>query len=195
MKSISLLFSLLLYFTSPESGGFQRLVFHDQQATVLGSHSFRLAGPDQPDKPTAWQGPLTITSGEKSCDADVSLVTAVYGSPESPYVIVITYSGSSSYVHFVTIASCAKQWNTYKFFTNGIHVRNDRLSILPACESPATDSASQCSSGRIYKLSNDAAPVLLKKESVQLTRKSLGVGFLGKAKVAHPKTSHAEILH
>ncbi|HMD21044.1 MAG TPA: hypothetical protein VKH40_12015, partial [Alloacidobacterium sp.] len=186
----------LLSFSPLDShDGFQPLVFHDQQMTVLGSRSFGLAGPDQPDKPMAWQGPLTIATGEKSCDAGVSLVTAVYASLASPYVIVITYSGSSTYVHFVATSTCTTQWNTYKVFTNGVQVRDDRLSVLPACERPSANAASLCSSARVYRLSIDSAPVLLKKESLQLTGEKLGVSFFGQAKVIHPKTPLAEIIH
>ena len=91
MTFITLLLSTLLYFTPAESpDGFQPLVFSDQQATRFAGHSFRLEGPDQPDKPTAWQGPLTIATGEKSCDANLSLVTAVYAAQEFPYVIAVT---------------------------------------------------------------------------------------------------------
>ena len=196
MTFITLLLSTLLYFTPAESpDGFQPLVFSDQQATRFAGHSFRLEGPDQPDKPTAWQGPLTIATGEKSCDANLSLVTAVYAAQEFPYVIAVTYSGSSTHVHFLTIATCAAQWTTYKAFTDGVKIHDNRLSILPACESSASDAASQCSSGRIYRLSKDAAPVILKKASLQLTREKLGVSFFGQAKVIHPKTPQAEIVH
>lgn len=196
MKSVCLLLSVVIFFNGTgSSDGFRPLVFHDQQPTVFGPHSFRLAGPDQPDKPTAWQGPLTIATGEKSCEADVSLVTAVYASLESPYVIVVTYSGSSTYIHFVSVATCTTQWNTNKVFTSSVQVRDDQLSVLPACESSAADAPALCSSGRVYKLSEDSAPVLLKKASIQLTKKNLGVGFFGQAKVAHPKTPQAEIVH
>jgi hypothetical protein len=196
MTFISLLLSALLYFAPAESpGGFQPLVFRDQQTTRFGGHSFRLAGPDQPDKPTAWQGPLTIATGEKSCDANISLVTAVYAAQGFPYVIAITYSGSSTHVHFVTIATCATQWNTYKAYTEGVQVHDNRLSILPACESSASDAAAQCSSGRVYQLSRDSAPVILKKASLQLTREKLGVCFWGQAKVIHPRTPQATIVH
>lgn len=196
MKFITLLLSALLYFTPAESrDGFQPLVFNNQQATRFGGHGFHLAGPDQPDKPTAWQGPLTIATGEKSCDASVSLVTAVYAAQDFPYVIAVTYSGSSTHIHFVTIATCATQWTTYKAFTDGVQVHDNRLSILPACESSGSDAASRCSSGRVYRLSKDAAPVILRKASLQLTREKLGVGFWGQATVSHPKTPQAEIVH
>ncbi len=196
MKFISLIVSLLLSFAPFDShDGFQPLVFHDQQMTVFGSRSFGLAGPDQPDKPTAWQGPLTIVTGEKSCEAGVSLVTAVYASLTAPYVIVVAYSGSSTYVHFVATSTCTTRWNTYKVFTNGVQVHDDRLSVLPACERPAADAASLCSSARVYRLSEDSAPVLLKNESLQLTREKLGVSFFGQARVSHPKTPQAAIVH
>ena len=109
--------------------------FKNGQDATLGAYTFHLAEPDRPDKPTAWQGPLTISSGSKSCEADVSLVTAVYASPDAPFVVVVTYSGSNTYVHFIAISNCAAKWERMKVFTEGVRVADDRLSILPACDS------------------------------------------------------------
>ena len=101
------------------AGGFRQLAFDNRQVARLGAYSFHLEEPDRPDKPRAWQGPLTISSTDKSCEADVSLVTAVYASPDAPFVVVVTYSGSSTYVHFITISSCAAKWERMKAFTDG----------------------------------------------------------------------------
>ena len=174
--------------------GFRQLAFDNGQSTTFGAYSFRLAEPDRPDKPTAWQGPLTISSGGKSCAADVSLVTAVYAAPDAPFVVVVTYSGSNTYVHFIAIASCAAKWERIKAFTEGVRVAEDRLSILPACDSAGVKSPTRCFAARVYKLTSEAAPELLKDESFSLTKETLGVGFTGEAKVVHPKSARARIV-
>lgn len=186
----------VLFSLAPQEhpGGFRQLAFKNGQDATLGANSFRLAEPDRPDKPTAWQGPLTISSGSKSCDADVSLVTAVYASPDAPYLIVVTYSGSNTYVHFIATSNCAAKWERMKFFTEGVRVADDRLSILPACDSAGTRAPTRCFAARVYKLMNEAAPEFLKDESFSLTKENLGVGFAGEAKVIHPKTSRAHVV-
>lgn len=177
-----------------QAGGFRQLAFHDAQSTAFGAYSFHLAEPDRPDKPTAWQGPLTISSAGKSCHADVSLVTAVYASPDAPFLVVVTYSGSNTYVHFIAIANCAVKWERIKAFTEGVRVAKDRLSILPACDSAGVRSPTRCFAGRVYKLTSQAAPELLKEESFSLTKETLAVGFSGEAKVVHPKSARARIV-
>ncbi len=189
-----LLYSLLFVAPQQPGGGFQQLVFTAANAITFGDHSFRLAEPNNAEKPTAWQGPLTISSAGKSCEADVSLVTAVYASTEVPFLVVVTYSGSNTYVHFVATQNCKTKWKTIKAFTEGVRVADDRLSILPACDSAGDNSPTRCFSGRVYKLTSAAAPVLLRNESFRLTKDKLGVGFTGQARVAHPKSAQAVIV-
>ena len=189
-----LLYSVLFVAPQQHDGGFQQLAFTTAHDPTFGAYTFHLAEPDHPDKPTAWQGPLTISSAGKSCEADVSLVTAVYASTEAPFVVVVTYSGSNTYVQFITAANCKAKWKTIKAFTEGVQVADDRLSILPACDSAGDNSPTRCFSGRVYKLSSTTAPALLRDESFCLTRDKLGVGFTGQAKVAHPKSAHAQIV-
>jgi hypothetical protein len=189
-----LLYSLLFVAPQQPGGGFQQLAFTAANATSFGDYSFRLAEPNNVEKPTAWEGPLTISSAGKSCDADISLVTAVYASTEVRFVVVVTYSGSNTYVHFIATSNCASKWKTIKAFTEGVRVADDRLSILPACDSAGDNSPIRCFSGRVYKLTSGTSPVLLRNESFRLTKDELGVGFTGQARVAHPKTAQARIV-
>jgi hypothetical protein len=189
--ALSLMFSLA---PQEHAAGFHQLAFDNSQLARFGAYSFHLAEPDRPDKPTAWQGPLTISSGGKSCAADVSLVTAVYASADAPFIVVATYSGSNTYVHFIAMSNCAVQWERIKAFTEGVRVANDRLSILPACDSAGIRSPTRCFAACVYKLTSEAAPELLKDESFSLTRETLGVGFTGEAKVVRPKTARARIV-
>src|SRR5512141_1384590 len=120
MRLIALVLYLLFALAPQEqAGGFRQLAFDNSQIARFGTYSFHLAEPDRPDKPTAWQGPLTISAAGKSCAADVSLVTAVYASAGAPFIVVITYSGSNTYVHFINIASCEVKWEPIKAFTEG----------------------------------------------------------------------------
>ena len=189
-----LMASLAPLASQEQTGGFRQLAFDNTQVARLGAYSFHLAEPDRPGKPTAWQGPLTISANTKSCTADVSLVTAVYASPDSPLVVVVTYSGSNTYVHFIGIADCSAKWEPMKAFTDGVRVVADRLSILPACEGAGLRSPTRCFAARAYKLSGEAPPELLQDESFNLTRQTLGVGFTGEAMVVHPKTARAHIV-
>ena len=194
MKLLALWLAALL-FPAPQQDavGFRQLVFTDSGAT-LGDYSFRLAEPDRPERPTAWQGPLTIASGAKSCKADVSLVTAVYGAAAMPFVVVVTYSGSNTYVHFIKTADCAKRWPSLKAFTEGVRVSGDRLSMLPACDGAGDPFPARCFAGRVYQLTAATKPQFLRNESVQLTRQTLGVAFTGEAMVSHPKSARARIV-
>jgi hypothetical protein len=167
---------------------------NNAQDTQLGSYSFRLADPNSAEKPTKWQGPLTISRSGKPCTADVSLVTAVYASPDKPFVVVVSYSGSNMLVDFIDSSTCSHKWPELKVFTVGVQVKGNTLSVLPACASTNKNLPVRCSAGRVYKLSSQTSPLLSKPESIKLTQKVLGVGFEGDANVAGPKTPHPHVV-
>ena len=190
---VLVLFALWPPAQTEQSHGFRQLAFSNGPDVTLGAYTFHLAQPDRPEKPTAWEGPLTIAFESKSCAADVSLVTAVYAAPNAPFVVVVSYSGSNTYIHFVSISTCESQWETIKAYTEGVEVDDHRLSILPACDSKGETAPARCFGARVYRLDDDAAPKFLKDESFGLTKKKLGVGFTGEAKVMHPNSPEARI--
>ena len=114
-----------------------------KDATV-GQYVLRLAGPDNAEKPTTWQGPLTITSGTASCAADLSLVSALYAAPGRSYLIVLTSSGSNAIAHFIELASCAEKWPPIKRAASDVKVAGNRLSFLPVCEGGASNAPALC---------------------------------------------------
>jgi hypothetical protein len=192
----NLLFLLVaLAIASPiRSETFKKLRFGDGEDTVVGSLHLHLSGPDDPSKPTLWQGPLRITRNGKSCEAHVSLVNAVWVADESDLAIVITENGSITYVQFVDISSCAQRWPRIKAFTEDVRVLPDRLEILPGCSCDKTDAPCSCSAARVYKLQGDRAPALLGQASRRLTKQVLGVEFRGNRSVLRPKTPQARLV-
>ena len=71
-------------------------------------------------------------------------------------------------------------------------MESNKVIILPGCET-INNKLARCSSAKIYQIACDTGPVLLEKDSMALTKKSLGVGFMGEKKVFAPKTKHAHI--
>lgn len=159
----------------------------------VGQLKLRLAQPDHADHPTAWEGPLEIEQGSASCQSDVSLVTAVYASPDIPVVLVVSYSGSLTYVDFID-KSCKHAWAQIKAFTEGIQVSDDRLTVLPGCEGSGAKGLAQCSSAQVYKFDGNSQPKLDQTESLALTKKIIGVEFEGSNKILHPKSPDAKVM-
>jgi hypothetical protein len=178
-----------------QSFGFQPLPMVNGKDTVFEQYALRLAGPDNANKPTMWQGPLTISDGKPSCTADLSLVTGVYAAPGWDYVLVLSTSGSNAIVHFIELKSCAAKWPAIKRAASAINVEGSRLSFSAECESAGKNAPSQCTSARVYELNEDAPPAFLKPESFKLTRKEIGVGFSGEARIIDPRTPRALIVH
>ena len=114
---------------------------------------------------------------------------------KSRLVIVITESGSSTYLHFIDPSSCAAKWPRIKAFTEDIRIPKDRIEFLPACACDTAEIPCSCSAAQVYSMKVDSAPVLLEQESRALTKLQLGVEFTGDRKVLHPRTPKAQLTH
>jgi hypothetical protein len=176
----------LLAFSPAANGQWQARI---DQATVT------LLDPNKPDRPTAWDGPLRIQrSPAATCEADVSLVTRVYGASGADYLIALSYSGSMQYVHFLDLKSCRENWPMLSVYTERIDVAGDSLSVLPACECPGGSEPCVCSAAQVYHLSAEHPPEPLPAAALALTRKMLGVEFAGERKVLRPRAPTVELV-
>jgi hypothetical protein len=165
-----------------------------QWQAPLDQWTVTLLNADKADVPTAWEGPLRIRSQSGECQADLSLVTRVYGAGAVDYLVALTYSGSQKYVHFVELKSCREKWPAWKAFSDKIELAGDSLSIDPSCECPGGLAPCVCSAAQVYRLSADRLPQPLPAAARALTGKVLGVEFEGERKVLRPRTAGAELL-
>ncbi len=193
MKHI--LIATLALAVSARSGGFRPLPMQNGKDTVFEQYALRLAEPDNADKPTVWQGPLTISSGSASCTADVSLVTAIYAAPGNSFAIVLSTSGSNAIANFIELASCASKWPAIKRAASAVAVAGNHLTFSSVCEGGAKNAPALCSSARVYVIRYDSPPAYQKAASYRATAKELGVGFTGEAQVMDPRTPRAMIVH
>jgi hypothetical protein len=178
-------FQLLAF--SPAANGQWRAPVEQGTVTLLD--------PDKPDRPTAWDGPLRIQiSSAAPCEADLSLVTRVYGARGGAYLLALSYSGSMQYIHFLDLKSCREEWPMLSVYTERIDVTGDTLSVLPACECAGGSEPCACSAAQIYRLSAAQPPEPLPAAALALTRKMLGVEFEGERKVLRPRTPTVELL-
>jgi len=178
-----------------QSGSFQQLPMENGKDTSFDRYALRLAEPDNPEKPTIWQGPLTVSNGSTSCTADVSLVTAIYAAPSRSFVIVLAISGSNTFANFIDLASCAAKWPPIKRAASAVTVAGNRLSFMPVCEGGSKNAPALCTSARVFLIQDAAPPLYLKSASYKLTSKELGVGFSGEARVIDARTPRAMVVH
>jgi hypothetical protein len=96
----------------------------------LGGVSVAFGAADDALHPTAWQGPLRITTGNVPA-CTVSDAVAIV---EAPVVLgqgvlyVPTYSGSNNRLYAVDTKSCRVLWRSHPFH-GPTRLRNDRLTI------------------------------------------------------------------
>lgn len=178
-----------------QSPAFRALHITANAGAPLGKYTLRLAEPDDPEKPTQWQGPLTIAKAGITCTADLSLVSGVYAAPAEPYVVAVSASGSSTFIHFIDLDTCAARWPPLKQFTTAVHFTPGQMQVSSNCESSGPQRPASCTSAHVFRISENMPPVLLRDESRALTRRELGVAFVGRARVSAPRTSHARLVH
>jgi hypothetical protein len=178
---------------------FQLLAFrptgNGQWQASMGQGTVTLLNPDKTDRPTAWEGPLRIQLPPAApCEADLSLVTRVYGSSGAEYLIALSYSGSMQYIHFLDLKSCREKWPVRSAYSELIDAEGDSLSIHPACECPGGSAPCVCSAAQFSRLTAALPPEPLPAAALTLTRKMLGVEFAGEKKVLRPRTPTAELV-
>jgi hypothetical protein len=168
----------------------EAVTFNHSTARV-GNLELTLDNPDDPERPTMWEGPVRIRGTSGTCEAAPSLVTKVLIDSTAQTLVIISASGSRTFVDFVATATCRPRWPRMEVATDGISVAGDRLTILSACEE--NGARARCTSARIYELRPYVAPRLLEPESRQLTKINVGVEFSGEAWVVSPRTSNARL--
>ncbi len=166
----------------------------DKFEGAIANYKLMLVQPDNPKQPKVWMGPLIITDRRsgKSCETDIELITDVYDVNDGSMLLVFSIGGSCSYINYVNPRSCKYMHPELKRCTAGIVVANNRIIIKPACE--CVEEYCQCWSGLVIEINKNYEPIVLEKESLELTQKEIGVAFKGSRKVRRPKTPNAELL-
>ena len=164
----------------------QKVAFPDVKSGSAFGVRFELRAPDSLTNAQVWEGPLSITTGTSTCQPDASLIRSVYQSRDGHTTLVVSISGSSTFVSSFNTSSCAQQWRVIKAYTEGASIRGTRLQVLPACECPGDNKPCTCSAGSIYKLYAGKPPTLLTRESRAFTKDTLGIAFTGTRDISNP---------
>jgi hypothetical protein len=179
-------FALLFLVSAAHAQIFTKLDFRANGATEAAGLHLMLAGPDKPANPDLWEGPLTIAHRSTPCSVDASLIQSAYLSSTGRLVVVVSVSGSNTFVHFYDTATCASRWPPIKAFTQGVNVEGTLLKLAAACACEEPGKPCTCTAGAVYRLSEIAAPIYQPFASRALTRSEVGVGFSGTRRIAHP---------
>jgi hypothetical protein len=106
---------------SPSIAGAQTCPYVPFEPSGIESHvadvSISISGPDNPTKPSAWEGPIIIRKANgTTCRTpdDVSLISRPFFSDGSR-LLVTTYSGSTKMVYAVDLATCHVLWHSPTF--------------------------------------------------------------------------------
>lgn len=186
-----ILLLLLLTIGAANAQSFTRLTFQEGHETEAVGLRLTLAEPNKPTNPDLWEGPLTVAHGGTHCAVDDSLIQDVYLSSTGKLLVVVSISGSNTFVRLFDPLTCASRWREIKTFTHGVTVEGTHLKLAPACACEQPGKPCSCTAGLVYRLSNDSAPAYLPAQSRALTRRALGVGFTGTRRLAHPGESAA----
>ncbi len=166
---------------------FTRLAFQDGKDTKVVGLCLQLHEPDDPAKPTLWQGPLSIAGSSGSCNIAASLISSVFLSSTGRLAVLVSVSGSKTTVGFFNTHTCAGKWPPVTAFSSGVFIQRNLLELHPACE--AAKIGYSCSAASVYRLSDSSAPVRLAADSLALTKEIFGVAFTGSRIFEHPPAS------
>jgi hypothetical protein len=177
--------------------GYEQLRFgpatEGRSVVSAGDLTLTISEPDNAAAPSAWEGPLEIRDAQgRSCAAEPSLIQQVFLDTPRTTVLIVSYSGSMTYLDFVDPQTCRAKWPRVDVVTGGIEVTGDRIILQPACE--GEKGRVPCHAGRVFQTHAAEPPAQLDADSRALTRQVLGVEFAGRQWVENPRSQTARIV-
>ncbi|WP_026439933.1 hypothetical protein [Acidocella facilis] len=97
---------------------------------VFGAFKAHMVSDSDPGNSAAWEGPLIISAGGKSCEADISIITPPFFLAGAHDLYVTTYSGSESTQYLVDARNCHVLWAS-PLFTGNPALRGGDVFIYP----------------------------------------------------------------
>ncbi len=180
--------------TAASALSFQPVAVDGSNATVA-NHVLELVGPDAPEAPTLWEGPILVRDGARlRCTLDAELIAGLYADRAGRALLVVSLSGASTYLSLFDLDDCALAAASEALFTEGIDVSGTRIEVQPGCECPHSPEICTCAAAKVLQVEDDLAMREDVVASRALTRAQLGVAFAGEARVAHPGGPGARIL-
>jgi hypothetical protein len=92
-----------------------------------GSLHLDLGAPDNVSKPTAWEGPITVSrQGRKVCTVkdNVAIVSPPLMLGNRRFLLVPTYSGSESIFYVVDTQDCSVRWQSQPYAGDAVIKKN-----------------------------------------------------------------------
>lgn len=182
-----------------EASGASALAFHpveiDGSAAAVGNHALELVGPDAPQAPTLWKGPIRVRSkGHLRCTLDAELIAGLYADSAGRALLVVSQSGANTYLSVFDLEDCARAATSEALFTEGIEVSGTRIEVRAGCECTGSSEICACSAAKVLHVDDNLAMREDVGASRALTRAQLGVTFEGEARVADPGSPGARIV-
>ncbi|MDH4276322.1 MAG: hypothetical protein OEW08_14915 [Gammaproteobacteria bacterium] len=165
-----------------------------QSHARVGQHVFILANPDNVKNPQDWDSTLTIMDAIENteCQTEPMLIKAIYTTSKGNFVLVVHYSGASTFIDLFDGGSCHELVPRIESATDRFEVNSNRMTLWPGCDF-IDETLSTCTSAKIFDFNADFRPVANPQASKLLTRQYVGVEFVGIKKVYYAKTKRAQL--
>lgn len=134
-----------------------------------------LYGPDNPDKPIVWQGPLEIKNKTGTNQYDVQLADRLYIIDD--ILFTLSYSGSNHYLDMIDLTNLSHRVKSRPISSGRLVIDKQFITIQPTCECVENDIC-HCNAAQVLSW-NRKGITHNKAKSRKLTKKLLGTGFEG----------------
>lgn len=134
-----------------------------------------LYGPDNPNKPIVWEGPLQIKNKSKTSHYDTQLADQLY--IVNDVLFILSYSGSNHYLDVINLTSLSHLVKTRSISSSNIEIDQKLITVQPACECIENDIC-HCNAAQVFNW-NMKGITHNKTKSLALTKKLLGAAFDG----------------
>lgn len=140
-----------------------------------GGLEIALYGPDQAQKPIVWEGPLEIKTATATRQYELNLVSKLYVSGKT--LFVLSYSGSQSSLDMFNLDSLVHLVKAREISSRNVTITHRQIVVMPACECVENDQC-HCQAAQVFDWEANGLSHN-KSQSLTKTKELLGVGFSG----------------
>lgn len=170
--------------------------FYNDEKILSHSYPKKILAKDYNTQLGLALGPIhvrDIATGGR-CTADIGLIERLFIEQTRRAMLVISRSGSTTYIHGISLSDCSSLWPEITAITSRVDVVVDRIEISATCIETDESSISQCWAGQVFRLGQNFNLVSLPVFASQLTKSNIGVAFTGQKFVQNAGKKTAKII-
>ncbi len=164
-----------------------------ETSVLNGPYRLTIVGPKSDTPDAVWQGPVHVDrpAASAACTIAVSLVERIYLDRSSKAILIVSRSGSTTYIQAFATRDCVPFWPEIAVVGGEVTVSGHEIDVAPVCIATDSPAVFDCLAARAFDLDQQYQLLERPTRARETTRTRTGLSFTGRAFVRAPGTPAA----